>query len=55
MSAEFQRALDGAGPYSACSQNTVGWFYPFWSDEVDNPFAWEPEIMLAIVYDLDKY
>ena len=52
MSAGLKRGLDGAGPYSACSQNAVWWLDWFWWDEVDNYFAREAEIMY-IVYDLE--
>ena len=52
-----KRVWDGAGHYSACSQNQsclmiiLGGFL---SQEEDNYFTREAEIIIDIVYDLDK-
>ena len=51
-----KRVWDGAGNYSACSQNLVWWLFWFLWYEEDNYFTREAEIIIDIVhvYDLDK-
>ena len=51
-----KRVWDGAGHYSACSQNLVWWLFWFLWYEEDNYFTREAEIIINIVhvYDLDK-
>ena len=49
-----KRVWDGAGYYSACSQNLVWWLFWFLWDEEDNYFTREAEIIIDIVYDLDN-
>ena len=44
----------GPGHYSAYSQNLVWWLFWFLWDEEDTNFTREAEIIIDIVYDLDK-
>ena len=50
-----KRVCDGAGHYSACSQNLVWWLFWFLWDEEESYFTREAEIIINIVYDSSKY
>ena len=51
-----KRIWDGAGQYSACSQNLIDDYSGFYDMREDNYFTREAEIIIDIVhvYDLDK-
>ena len=42
------------GPYLDCSYNSVWLLYWLWWDETSNYFATQADIMIDILYDLDK-